>query len=283
MLIHLCLYIWGEMTLLPWFALFLALETVLHARPPNWRLAVLNWSYWPFWVAINAIILLAMEAAGLPAFRHWTEGYRLALDLGHVHPLVLALVDLLLFDLGYYWFHRLQHTRWLWDQHAIHHADTELNSSTAFRHHFLENLVRFPLVDLPLMFLFVGAVTNPAVSWPETVALAFVNHLGIFAHANLRVGLGPLNWLVTCPQTHRLHHSREVRHWNRNFAAYFPFIDVIFGTYYAPARGEYPETGIPSLGARMDTPFKIMAHPFRMWHRKGMRLLAARRERRAAP
>lgn len=260
--------IWTEVAFLPYFLLFLVLELFLYAKPVNWKSLALNWSYWPFWVLFNAAILVAMQTLGLPALREWAQHYRLVLDLGQVHPVVLALINLFLFDLGYYWFHRLQHTRWLWDQHAVHHSDTELNSSTAFRHHFLENLVRFPIVDLPLMFLFVGAATNPEISWIEAVALAFVNHLGIFAHANLRVGLGPINWLVTSPQTHRLHHSCERKHWNCNFAAYFPFIDVVFGTYMAPQRGEYPNTGIASLGRQMTTPSELMAYPFRTWTRR---------------
>jgi sterol desaturase/sphingolipid hydroxylase (fatty acid hydroxylase superfamily) len=60
-------------------------------------------------------------------------------------------------------------------------------------------------------------------------------------HANLKLSLGPLSWLVDGPQVHRIHHSQLPQHFDRNFAAFFPIWDVLFGTYYHPARGEFPQ------------------------------------------
>jgi sterol desaturase/sphingolipid hydroxylase (fatty acid hydroxylase superfamily) len=169
-----------------------------------------------------------------------------------------------MFDLFYYWFHRSQHTTALWPQHALHHSETHLNAATAFRHHILENIVKVPLVDIPLMFIFVESV------WDERglitqIATGFVAYLGVFAHSNLRIGFGPLSWLIISPQTHRIHHSVEAVHWNRNFAAYFPVIDVMFGTYYHPRRDEYPDTGIPGMGVRLDNLPAAFTYPFREW------------------
>ena len=57
----------------------------------------------------------------------------------------------------------------------------------------------------------------------------------------------------------------EEQHWNRNFAAYFPVIDLIFGTYYHPRPDEYPDTGIPGVGVKLNTLPAAFAHPFREW------------------
>jgi lathosterol oxidase len=57
------------------------------------------------------------------------------------------------------------------------------------------------------------------------------------------IHLGPLNRLVADNRYHFIHHSRDPRHFNSNFAAIFPVIDVMFGTWRKPGRG-LPETGL---------------------------------------
>jgi sterol desaturase/sphingolipid hydroxylase (fatty acid hydroxylase superfamily) len=73
-----------------------------------------------------------------------------------------------------------------------------------------------------------------------------------------------LSWLLLTPQMHRIHHSRESRHLDRNFAFIFPLWDVLFGTYYHPGPFEYPATGLAS-GDRVRTPWQIVAWPFIRW------------------
>jgi sterol desaturase/sphingolipid hydroxylase (fatty acid hydroxylase superfamily) len=65
---------------------------------------------------------------------------------------------------------------------------------------------------------------------------------GNFIHANIRVNLGPLSTVLCGPQLHRVHHSIEERHRDKNFAAFFPMWDVIFGTYCKP--DGWPKTGV---------------------------------------
>lgn len=43
---------------------------------------------------------------------------------------------------------------------------------------------------------------------------------------------------------HRIHHSREERHINHNFATRTPIWDVLFGTAYFPRRDEWPAVGL---------------------------------------
>lgn len=62
---------------------------------------------------------------------------------------------------------------------------------------------------------------------------------------NVRLQVGKASLFCCSPQIHRIHHSRLPQHFERNFAAAFPPWDVLFGTYYAPARDEFPPTGVP--------------------------------------
>ena len=69
---------------------------------------------------------------------------------------------------------------------------------------------------------------------------------GFVNHANTRLDLGFLTPIISGPHWHRIHHSTSAEHYDKNFAAFFPFIDILFGTYYRPHKDEYPPTGIPT-------------------------------------
>jgi sterol desaturase/sphingolipid hydroxylase (fatty acid hydroxylase superfamily) len=169
-----------------------------------------------------------------------------------------AIVLVLVTDFFYYWLHRAQHTYgWLWEQHALHHSDEALNISTTVRHHWLEFVFQGLAVALPILIIFK---LTPVSMWAvATFAAAYTR----FNHMNLRLGFGPLSWLACSPQLHRIHHSSLPQHHDRNFAAYFPLWDVIFGTYYAPAKNEYPPTGID--GVRIASVTEATLYPFKRW------------------
>ena len=147
-------------------------------------------------------------------------------------------LSVFIYDVGYYWFHRLQHTvPFLWRFHAVHHSIEELNAFNSY-HHVSEYLFRIPLLTLPVnLLIWVGE--------PQVVVTAMViAAVGKLGHANTRLSFGPFRYLFTEPRYHRIHHSVEQRHWDRNFAFYFPILDILFGTAHFPAKDEYPATGI---------------------------------------
>jgi sterol desaturase/sphingolipid hydroxylase (fatty acid hydroxylase superfamily) len=61
-----------------------------------------------------------------------------------------------------------------------------------------------------------------------------------FVHANLDWSLGPFKYVIAGPVFHRWHHTAADRGGEKNFAATFPILDVIFGTFYMP-KGELPD------------------------------------------
>jgi sterol desaturase/sphingolipid hydroxylase (fatty acid hydroxylase superfamily) len=63
-------------------------------------------------------------------------------------------------------------------------------------------------------------------------------------HGNIRSNYGVLKYILVTPQSHRIHHSIEERHWGKNLGTYFTIWDRLFGTLY-PHYDEYPATGIP--------------------------------------
>jgi hypothetical protein len=61
--------------------------------------------------------------------------------------------------------------------------------------------------------------------------------------------LGLLRYIIVTPQYHRIHHSLEKRHWNKNFADRLVLWDILFRTRYAGA-DEFPDTGIEGYPVR---------------------------------
>jgi sterol desaturase/sphingolipid hydroxylase (fatty acid hydroxylase superfamily) len=157
---------------------------------------------------------------------------------GFAAQLLFALSYALVFDLWQYWAHRLQHTvPFFWETHKFHHSETALNSSSIARTHILSNLL-FIILYLPVLII-LGPQT------PHFIALFLMFKLwGFVNHSNLRLNLGPLTPTISGPQWHRIHHSLKDEHYDKNFATFFPFIDILFGTYHRPLKGEYPPTGL---------------------------------------
>ncbi len=159
-------------------------------------------------------------------------------DLTTISLILRFIVFVLAADLIKYWMHRAMHRVPLfWRFHRAHHSDRHLNASTNLREQWTGTIYGdavFAIISAPLF----GVLSLPI---PLTVAyLAY----GFFAHANLRISLGRLTPIFVGPQYHRIHHSRLAEHANLNFASFFPLFDILFGTYYHPARDEFPPSGL---------------------------------------
>ena len=83
-----------------------------------------------------------------------------------------------------------------------------------------------------------------------------------FVHANLNWTLGPFRYLLAGPVFHRWHHTAVERGGEKNFAPTFPILDILFGTFYWPARslpegyGVADEAFPAGFGAQMIYPFR---------------------------
>jgi len=240
----------------------LVLERFIPARRQGMSNSLLNIPYSVLVLLFVAAIfplqlLLAETLTGWVGVRNIFD---LNIDTGGSIPLVVVamLIEALVVDFFFYWFHRCQHTvSLLWQVHMLHHTDMALNVTTTHRVHFLEHALTPIFMIAPIMLLFELPDRN--IYW---IALA-PTMWSYMVHANVRIGFGRFWWLLSSPQYHRVHHSIEPEHQNKNFAVWFPIYDVMFGTAHRPKPGEFPETGV--AGIEVSTLSDAFMLPFERW------------------
>lgn len=153
--------------------------------------------------------------------------------------ILATLIYALVWDFFQYWMHRCEHRlSVLWVFHRVHHSDTDVNSSTALRQSVGSVLIAFAMTHIPATILCGGNML------PYLGATLLFSFWGCFSHCNIRLPLGPLTPILSGPQWHRLHHGKESRYHDKNFAAFFPFLDLLFGTMKMPQKDEWVETGL---------------------------------------
>jgi len=216
--------------------LLLALEARWPRRPP--RQGRRRWPVHFALVVLGTLLLRGMAALSVPlvavAAALWAQqaGFGL-LNLLHWPPWLALVLTLLAFD-ALLWaqhlaFHRLP---WCWRLHRVHHADQEIDVTTALRFHPLE-LAGSMLIKVAAVLL-LGAPAEAVVIFE--IAL---NGLALFNHANLRLPLAldrALRWIVVTPDLHRVHHSVLASEHDRNFGNGLSLWDRLFGTYEAQPR-----------------------------------------------
>jgi sterol desaturase/sphingolipid hydroxylase (fatty acid hydroxylase superfamily) len=174
-------------------------------------------------------------------------------------------------DLLGYWIHRLQHTRFFWPFHSVHHSQQTLTFVTFYRFHFVEEFFANAAAIIPLLLL--GA--PPKVWLPISFLQWFLQAI---QHSELNWRMGPLYRAIAGPVFHSIHHSPDPKYFNKNFGMAFSFWDFLFGTAVdAPDRCR--NYGVAGLNMP-ETILGQFLMPFRMLYRQ--RIAAPKTEQRAS-
>lgn len=220
----------------PLLLIFITLELIKPGKKLNWKSTTFNIIYTPLFLMISS---MAMEMIWKTTPTDWTKGFIHIQEKDSMMRIGLFVLYLATFDFLYYWLHRAQHTiPWLWLYHATHHSDPNVSVLSTSRHHWLEDVFRFIPILLPLAIIF-GSL-NKLPLW----MLAFPGLYGTFIHWNTPWRMNAISKIIGTPWFHRIHHSQEEIHHNKNYAIFFPIWDVIFGSAHFPKPNEFPETGI---------------------------------------
>lgn len=122
----------------------------------------------------------------------------------------------------------------LWRVHRVHHADVDIDLTTALRFHPIEIL---------LSMIWKMAVIVALGAPPLSVFLfeVVLNGMAMFNHANVHLPTGAdriLRKLLVTPDMHRVHHSTNIAETDSNYGFNLSIWDRMFRTYVPqPALG----------------------------------------------
>ncbi|NNF03077.1 MAG: sterol desaturase family protein [Rhodothermales bacterium] len=145
-------------------------------------------------------------------------------------PLWLHVVfGIMVLDLvGAWLIHWIQHRiRWMWKFHLIHHTDTNVDVTTALRHHPGESAFRAVFTALGVL---IAGLPIGIVLLYQTLSALFSQ----FNHAN--IGLPDrldraLSWVIVTPNMHKVHHHFVQPLTDTNYGNIFSIWDRLFGTF----------------------------------------------------
>ena len=154
--------------------------------------------------------------------RRWGLAQRLFLPRWARDLLAVTLLDYTLF----LWHVLVHRNRWLWRLHQVHHADLDLDASTALRFHFVEMVVSVPWRAAQVVVI---GVSPRALSIWQRLLMASI----LFHHSNVCLPARfekALSWLVMTPRLHGIHHAREPALRDTNWSSGLTLWDILHGT-----------------------------------------------------
>lgn len=240
-------------------ALFSALEAVRPLRPrvDAWgRRALVNAGTFALAEAVAGPLryVIVVPAAGWVAQRDFGLVRLVAMP-----PVVRVVLALVLLDLTLWAWHVLNHrVGWLWRFHAAHHADLDLDATTALRFHFGE----FGLsVGWRLMqVVVIGVGPTVLFAWEAgTLALTLFHHANIALPERLDRAL---SHLMPTPRSHGIHHSVVRAERDGNYGIALSLWDIVFGTFDIGPPQSRIVIGLPDVRTRPRF-WALQAMPFR--------------------
>ncbi len=156
------------------------------------------------------------------------------MDASHWFTWVLAAV---VYDLCYYWLHRMGHERTiLWAAHVAHHQSEDYNLTTALRQTSTGFLLGW-IFYIPMYLLGIPAEV--------VVTVGAINLIYQFwVHTEHVPKLGWFEWVFVTPSNHRVHHAQNDIYLDRNYGGMFILWDRLFGTFQEELDSEPPVYGI---------------------------------------
>ena len=162
----------------------------------------------------------------------------------------------LLEDLTYYVFHRLSHERRIWwAAHVNHHSSTHYNLSTALRQTWTGGVAGTWLLWLPLSLL---GFPPAMVAIEKGISLVYQYWIHTETIRRLPAWFEAV---FNTPSHHRVHHARNPRYLDRNYAGILIVWDRLFGSFQPELDEEPCRYGIvKNLGT-----FNIFRVAFHEW------------------
>jgi sterol desaturase/sphingolipid hydroxylase (fatty acid hydroxylase superfamily) len=197
---------------------------------------------------------IVMPLARYVEQRRWGLLQRLS-----VPPPLRTILALVALDYTLYWWHIIVHrVPLLWRFHRVHHADVDLDASTAIRFHFGELIASVPWRAAQIVI--IGVDPHTLTLW-QTLTLLSV----LFHHSNVRLsprGERVLGTVLVTPRMHGIHHSREADEMASNWSSGLSVWDRLHGTLRMDVPQDDIVIGVNDVGVDDATLPRMLAAPF---------------------
>jgi sterol desaturase/sphingolipid hydroxylase (fatty acid hydroxylase superfamily) len=176
-------------------------------------------------------------------------------------PALRTLLAIVALDYTLYLWHVLVHrVPFLWRFHLVHHADRDLDASTAVRFHFLELAVSVPWRAAQVVVIGVSPAT---LSLWQTLTLMSV----LFHHSNVRLPArvdATIGRVFMTPRLHGIHHSRDASEMSSNWSSGLSVWDRLHGTLRTDVAQDAIVIGVAGLDRANEVRLpEMLAQPLR--------------------
>ena len=124
--------------------------------------------------------------------------------------------------------HIIEHkVRFLWRFHIIHHADNNVDVTSALRHHPVESVLRG-------IFFFMGIFVSGAPMYTVMIFQTLLITAAQITHANISLPKWldvAASYIFVSPNMHKVHHHWKQPFTDSNYGAILSIWDRLLGTY----------------------------------------------------
>lgn len=195
-----------------------------------WLIAAFNlYSIIGFFLTLGTCLFLVIQVE-----KYFSIDFHLDLGNNYLTFALLFIISDFKNYIRHYFFHR---SGIFWQLHKYHHSAPDMNILARQRGHFVETeFSRF--FDILPVILFDA----PIYSYFLIAAISELHQQ--LLHSEIKSDWGFIGkYLLVSPAAHRVHHSIEREHYDKNMGSTFIFWDRLFGTYH-------PSVHIEQIGIR---------------------------------
>lgn len=233
-----------------------------------------------FRAALFPLIVLTMVPVALSVSSgfEWLFGAIKPFALSSISIMVIFTTLLFVFDdFTRFFLHYLLHkVPFLWEFHKVHHSATVLTPFTVYRSHPVENYLyacRMALTQgfvVGLCYYFFGPTLKMIDIIGANVFVFAFNVMG----SNLRHSHIWLSWgdkiegIFLSPAQHQIHHSDNVKHFDKNFGTALSVWDRLFHCFIPASKVGALSFGIGKEGVKHQSIINMYIQPFVQIYKK---------------
>ena len=272
LLVSIVLIIWGaiafqwdyksvySLTMLGLVTTLIVIETVLPLAE-EWKMTKQSFFRDLKFILIDIVVItLANSGFGFLAI-YYSENHQ---GLFSGSPFLVGLLGyLLVFEFFQYWLHRYYHEgkgalgRFLGNAHLAHHLPDKVYVVMHAVFSPINAVFTVIVVQTPLILLGI----SPAAGFAASLLIGLQS---MVSHFNVDIRAGFLNYIFIGTETHRYHHSADLKEAG-NYGNTLSLWDIIFGTFYYQPNSVPKKLGVhnPEKFPPSNNLWQVVWYPFR--------------------